>query len=80
MLLALAGMLKYLELPSSELLFVRWLSACRTGEELLGGMQAAAVVSWSAAHAKPRGMLNKGLFHALPALDDLSCLCILLQA
>ena len=64
----------------SELLFVQCFSVCRTEKELPGHGQAPAVVSHSAVRAEPRGMLNKGLFHALPALDILSYLCILLQA
>ena len=63
----------------SELPFVQCFSVCRTEKELPGHGQAPAV-SHSAVHAEPRGMLNKGLFHALPALDILSYLCILLQA
>lgn len=51
----------------------------RTEKELRGQEQAPAVVSHSAVHAEPRGMLSKGLFHALPALDVLSYLCILLH-
>lgn len=64
----------------SELLFVQCLSVCTTEKELPGHEQAPAVVSHSAAHAETRGMPNKGLFHALPALDILSYLCILLRA
>lgn len=64
----------------SELPFVQCLSVCRTQKELLGHEQAPAVVSHSAAHAEPRGMLNKGLLRALPVFYVLSYLCILLQA
>lgn len=57
---------------SSELLFVQCFSVCRTEEELLGHGPAPAVISHLAVRDKPRGMLNKSLFHALPALDILS--------
>lgn len=63
----------------SELPFVQCFSVYRTEKELWGQEQAPAVVSHSAVHAELRGMLSKGLFHALPALDVLSYLCILLH-
>lgn len=82
LLLALAGSLKWLELP-----FLSFCLSCaflRTGLKkicpMLGRGQVPVAVSHSAVCAEARGMLNEGLLHALPALDTLSLLCILLPA
>lgn len=67
-------------IPFSELLFGQCFSVYRTVKELLGHGQVPVVVSPSAVCAEPRAMLCEVVLRALPALDILCCLCILLQA
>lgn len=76
-LLPLAGMLKYLELPFlSFRLYSAFLCAgLKRNSQVTGRLLQLLTQLYV---QSPGGMLNKGLFHALPALDILSYLCILL--
>lgn len=62
----------------SELLFGQCFSVYSTEKELLGYGQVPVVLSPLAVCAEPRGM-SEVVLRALPALDILCCLCILLQ-